>query len=915
MGVYLNPGNSGFTGIRNDTYVDKSGMISLINDTIDTPRRLTCVSRPRRFGKSFAAKMLCAYYDKTCDSSALFDDLKIASDGGVNGSYKRYLNRYDVIYIDMTNIMGAAGSENIISFIQESVTKELLDTYPDLTAGQSFDETLIHAVELTENKFIMIIDEWDAPIREIPEIQQMYLKFLRTLFKSSGTTDRIFAAAYMTGILPVKKDGSQSAISDFKEFTAVKPRKFGEYVGFTEEEVQKLCRDFQCDFGMMKQWYDGYSFRDIGSVYNPNSVMEAIRNDDFDSYWTQTSAAESLIGYISLDFDGLSRTIAELIGGGEVKVDTRGFANDLVTFRNRNDVLTLLIHLGYLTYDETTGRARIPNEEIRMEFSKIVRDVKRDDTLKRIDNAPLGGVKLKKCFNVYGPCYPDENYMVNLDERMMKIKKLVDNQKYFVINRARQYGKTTTLWALKQYLKEEYNVLSTNFQRMSSAVFCDEHTFSREFANMIVRIINNKKQEISGFAREDIRALERASDDHTINLADLFYLLSNLCETSKKPVVLIIDEVDSVSNNQVFLDFLGLLRGYYLDRKQTAIFHSVILAGVYDIKNLKQKLRPNEVQRYNSPWNIAADFDVDMSFSVRDIEGMLSDYEKDHQTGMNIERAAEVIYDYTFGYPYLVSRICMLLDEQAAGSWSETEIAEAVTILLNESNTLFDDMRKQITGYPELKKMLYAILFYGQSFAYNPDNYVIDIGKMFGFLRESDGQTVVANRIFETRIYNLFLSEELVDDKSYKAASEIKNQFIQEGHLNMDVVMTKFMQHFTDVYDDSSDTFKEENGRRLFLLYLKPIINGKGNYYIEAQTRNQRRTDVVIDYLGQQQVVEMKIWRGEEYNRRGEEQFFDYLEYYHLDKGYLLSFNFNKKKQIGMKEIKYKGKRILEVVV
>mgnify|MGYP002509759005 CR=1 FL=1 len=384
MGVYLNPGNSGFTGIRNDTYVDKSGMISLINDTIDTPRRLTCVSRPRRFGKSFAAKMLCAYYDKTCDSSALFDDLKIASDGGVNGSYKRYLNRYDVIYIDMTNIMGAAGSENIISFIQESVTKELLDTYPDLTAGQSFDETLIYAVELTGNKFIMIIDEWDAPIREIPEIQQMYLKFLRTLFKSSGTTDRIFAAAYMTGILPVKKDGSQSAISDFKEFTAVKPRKFGEYVGFTEEEVQKLCRDFQCDFGMMKQWYDGYSFRDIGSVYNPNSVMEAIRNDDFDSYWTQTSAAESLIGYISLDFDGLSRTIAELIGGGEVKVDTRGFANDLVTFRNQNDVLTLLIHLGYLTYDETTGRARIPNEEIRMEFSKIVRDVKRDDTLKRI---------------------------------------------------------------------------------------------------------------------------------------------------------------------------------------------------------------------------------------------------------------------------------------------------------------------------------------------------------------------------------------------------------------------------------------------------------------------------------------------------------------------------------------------------
>lgn len=384
MGMYLNPGNSGFTGIRNDTYVDKSGLISLINDTVDTPRRLTCISRPRRFGKSFAAKMLCAYYDKTCDSSALFDDLKIAVDGDMNESYRKHLNRYDVIYLDMTNVMGNAGSQNVIVFIQTSVTEELLDVYPKLKAGNSFVETLIHAAKLTGNKFVMIIDEWDAPIREMPEIEKSYLDFLRTLFKSSGTTDKIFAAVYMTGILPVKKDGSQSAVSDFKEFTAVKPRKFGSYVGFTEEEVKKLCDDHECDFAMMKQWYDGYSFRGVGSVYNPNSVMEAIRNDDFDSYWTQTSAAESLIGYISLDFDGLSRTVAELIGGGEVKVNTKGFANDLVTFRNRDDVLTLLIHLGYLAYDEATEKVRIPNEEIRMEFVRIVRDVKRDDTIRRI---------------------------------------------------------------------------------------------------------------------------------------------------------------------------------------------------------------------------------------------------------------------------------------------------------------------------------------------------------------------------------------------------------------------------------------------------------------------------------------------------------------------------------------------------
>ncbi len=284
MGMYLNPGNSGFAGIRKDIYVDKSGLIGLINETIGTPRRLTCVSRPRRFGKSFAAKMLCAYYDKTCDSSALFDDLAIAADSRINGTYEQYRNRYDVIYLDMTNIMGKAGHRDIVAFVEDRVTEELLEAYPGIRRGNAFDETLMRAVELTGNPFVMIVDEWDAPIREMPKIQNQYFRFLRTLYKGSGTTDRIFAAVYMTGILPIKKDGSQSAISDFKEFTMVKPRKFGRYVGFTQVEIQKLCQEHGCDFGKMKQWYDGYIFRDVGPVYNPGSVMEALHNQDFDSY-------------------------------------------------------------------------------------------------------------------------------------------------------------------------------------------------------------------------------------------------------------------------------------------------------------------------------------------------------------------------------------------------------------------------------------------------------------------------------------------------------------------------------------------------------------------------------------------------------------------------------------------------------
>ena len=282
--------------------------------------------KPRRFGKSFAAKMLCAYYDKTCDSSGLFEGLEIAGDVG----FRDYLNQYDVIYLDMTGVIGETSIGDMIPYIQRNVTQEMVEQYPGLRTAEGF------------------------------------------------------AAVYMTGILPIKKDGSQSAISDFQEYSMLKPRQFAKYVGFTEDEVKRLCHDYGSDFEKMKRWYDGYFFRGLSAVYNPNSVMKAIRNDDFDSYWTQTSAAESLMEYISLDFDGLSRTVAELIGGAETKVDTKGFANDLVTFRDRNDVLTLLIHLGYLVYDEETQKVRIPNEEIRLEFARAIRQVKWDETIRRV---------------------------------------------------------------------------------------------------------------------------------------------------------------------------------------------------------------------------------------------------------------------------------------------------------------------------------------------------------------------------------------------------------------------------------------------------------------------------------------------------------------------------------------------------
>ncbi len=530
----------------------------------------------------------------------------------------------------------------------------------------------------------------------------------------------------------------------------------------------------------------------------------------------------------------------------------------------------------------------------------------------------------EKYFNVTGTCYPKRHYMVDLTERLEKIKKLVDRGEYFVISRARQYGKTTTLKALEQYLRSEYIVLSLSFQRMSTAKFQTEFTFAAAFAEELCR--STRKKTFREREASIIQILEKREEEggKEFDLVALFNALGEICALVEQPVVLMVDEIDSASNNQIFLDFLAQLRDGYLEREELATFHSVILAGVYDIRNLKLKIRPEEEHKYNSPWNVAAEFDLDMSFSIKDISGMLAEYEAVWQTGMEVKEIAELLYEYTSGYPFLVSWLCKYIDETLVGiegfpdkraAWSKAGILEAVKAFLNTPNTLIDDMRKKIADYSELREMLYTILFSGQSFPFNPDHTIVEIGMMFGFIKNVSGRIAVANRIFETRLYNLFLSEELIGSKSYAAGDVDKNQFVKNGRLNMELVLRKFVKHFTEVYSDSNEGFLEENGRRFFLLYLKPIINGVGNYYVEAQTRDRKRTDVIVDYRGQQYVIEMKIWHGEEYNQRGKEQLAAYLKYYQLEEGYLLSFNFNKKKMIGVKEIYCEGKRIIEAVV
>ncbi len=350
-----------------------------------------------------------------------------------------------------------------------------------------------------------------------------------------------------------------------------------------------------------------------------------------------------------------------------------------------------------------------------------------------------------------------------------------------------------------------------------------------------------------------------------------------------------------------------------------------IASALRDCWGLGRKPIDNLVYKAESNGLIVIDFDVDMSFSPEDISGMLAQYEDDHHTGMNIHEISDLIYEYTSGYPFLVSRLCKLMDEKIAPAehfadtknvWTKSGFLGAVKLLLSEKNALFESLIGKLNNYPALRHMLYLLLFQGQAIMYNADDTATDMLLMFGFLKAEHETVRIANRIFETRLYNYFLTlPEAQNGDLYRLALQNRNLFIQNGQLDMKCVLAKFVEHFDDIYGDLEQTFYEEDGRRYFMLYLKPIINGVGNYYVEAQTRNQERTDLIIDYLGIQYIIEMKVWRGNAYNKRGEQQLIDYLDHYHLKTGYMLSFNFNQKKTPGIKEIRINDKILIEAVV
>lgn len=388
MGVYLNPGNDGFEeAVNSKIYVDKTNLIACTNERIGTEQKFICVSRPRRFGKSMALKMLAAYYSRGCDSADLFKGRKIEE----KTTYKKHLNQYDVIYLNMQQFLIEAESQKLTKYLEEEVLDELLEEYGEFLKKQDMGlaASLRKIYSKAKKKFIFLIDEWDCVMRErqnSENLQKQYLDFMRNLLKDQPYV----ALAYMTGILPIKKYGEHSALNMFTEYSMTDQDELEEYTGFTEEEVKALCGQFNMDFAETGSWYDGYAFVEFQHIYNPKSVVEAMSRHKFSNYWASTEAYDALKTYITMDFDGLREDIARMLGGGRVRVNTRSFRNDMRNFEVKDDVLTLLVHLGYLAYDSIAREVFIPNKEIIEEFetamsvrgwSEVMRVIKASEQL------------------------------------------------------------------------------------------------------------------------------------------------------------------------------------------------------------------------------------------------------------------------------------------------------------------------------------------------------------------------------------------------------------------------------------------------------------------------------------------------------------------------------------------------------
>lgn len=522
-----------------------------------------------------------------------------------------------------------------------------------------------------------------------------------------------------------------------------------------------------------------------------------------------------------------------------------------------------------------------------------------------------------KKFNVTGCCFPEDHYMVDTMSQLEQTTALIDAGEYFTICRPRQYGKTTMLESLTNTLDQtRYIVFQLSFEGIGDSVFDSENAFCMTFFEMLAEAKEHTNPDIAAQIKKLLPAVQ--------NLKTLSKTITDLAINLSKGMVLLIDEVDKSSNNQLFVSFLGMLRDKFLKRKREATFKSVVLTGVHDVKSLKMKVRADEELKFNSPWNIAAEFDVDLSFSPQEIATMLLQYSGDKRVAMDIESISERLFYYTNGHPFLVSSLCKIIDEKAVKqnpeynpqNWTLDEIDWSFRTITREdyTTTNFTELIKNLEANPELFDIAYNVVICGADLVASFDNPIVNLGFTYGLFISQCGKIKIANRIYEQRLYNYMVSKRETAQFGEKRFS--KSQFLNDDDsLDFKKVLLKFQEFMKEHYSNKDDVFLERHGRLLFMSHLKPIINGEGFDFKEPVTGDERRIDLAVTFRNQRYVIEMKRWEGDKAHQRGLQQLSDYLDNYNLKNGYLLIFDFRSQKEYISKQIRFKDKDIFTVWV
>ncbi len=518
---------------------------------------------------------------------------------------------------------------------------------------------------------------------------------------------------------------------------------------------------------------------------------------------------------------------------------------------------------------------------------------------------------MSKIFNITGKCNAEKHYMADISKKLEYTFTMVERGDYFIINRPRQYGKTTILFAIEERVMQEqdYIVFNITFEGLNEKSFENEERFISFFTNLLIE--NNVENQY--VPKKELNDAIAEVDNPTLN-----NIIKSICKKINKKIILIIDEVDKSTNNQLFLGFLGALRASYLNRERSHAFHSVILAGVHDVKSLKLKLRPNEEEKLNSPWNIAADYNVNMNLQIDEIKPMLADYCQERGVAMNIDKMAEHLFYYTSGYPFLVSKLCKMLDEELLPNkekkeWTETGLERTVQQLLKHDNTNFENVFKNLENNPALYRMTEQILMNRSYYEFSYINPTVKLGILHGILKNGDG-VKIHNIIYEELIYEYMSSKArtalLLDTDIARSTYELPNKI-----LDMERVLIEFQTFMKEQYSKKDRDFLEKHGRLVFLAFLRPILAGAGYDFKEVQISEERRLDVVITYYDKKYIAEMKIWRGEKAHKEGIKQLVDYLNKNNQERGYLIIFDHSEVKEWSIKRIRSRGKKIYTVWV